>query len=58
MIKDYWISCNRMTGLVKVEDNIIISGAPVFRKFMGQNFDNLKKWINKFNNVKIKELKA
>lgn len=55
--KNYWLSCNKFTILVVV--NIfgdIMDTAPITRKFVGQPFENLKKWAGKFGNLKIEEI--
>lgn len=57
MNDDLWISCSGFTIRCIVEDGIIIDGAPIIRKFFGQKFENLNRWINyKFTDIKIESL--
>ena len=48
---DYWVTCPYATGMVSVEKEIIIIAPPIWRKFIGQRFDNLIKHFkyNKFD---------
>lgn len=47
--RDYFVSGlvrgSVMTGLVTVEGGTIVHTAPVWRKFIGQPFANLKRWL-------------
>lgn len=55
----YWISCNKFTCGVEVDEetDLILTTAPILKKFKYQPFDNLKKWLNKtFKNVQIVEV--
>ena len=44
-IRCLWVSSKRATFRVDVRDNIIISAAPIARKFIGQPLDNLKRFF-------------
>lgn len=45
--KTYYCSSRKMTIKVKVRRGIIIRTAPITHKFVGQSFDNLRKWLTK-----------
>lgn len=52
---DYWVSTVKVTGMVRVNHSmIIILTPPIWRKFIGQPFSNLKNWLK---NCEIKKLK-
>lgn len=53
----YWVSCNKFTILVETEDRVIIKAAPIARKFIGQNLNNLFNWFKKFGGFKYAKLK-
>lgn len=41
----YWISGKQATGAIIVENSIIVDGAPIFKKFIGQSFWKLAYWL-------------
>lgn len=50
IVSFYGISCNSFTVGVEVNnDGIIIKTSGVLKRFVGQRFDNLKKWLEKIN---------
>ena len=53
----YWISTKRFTGGVAVSNisNTINISPPIFKKFLGQHIENLKKWVKKIDNEAIIE---
>lgn len=58
-MKEYWISCEKFTGGITVdENNIIIEGMPIIRKFIGQPLINLSNWMQKkFNHCILRKIK-
>jgi len=52
----YWVSCSKFTVKVRVTNGIIRGDAPFITKFIGQSFDNLLKWAEKFGSVQVKEI--
>jgi len=52
----YWVSCNKFTVWVEVENETIKKTAPVVAKFIGQPFYNLCRWFAKFGGLQIHEL--
>lgn len=54
----YWVSSNRITILVEVGiDNLIRDAPPIARKFIGQRFENLIKWMAKQGGLRVVKLK-
>ena len=45
---EYYITCKRFTVSVKVRKGEIIEAAPIVRKFIGQNLNNLRRWARSF----------
>ncbi len=58
-MREYWISCEKFTGYVKVdENNIIVDVMYVFNKFKGQKLEALTYWLDKkFGYVVLRRLK-
>ena len=57
MTKRYWLSCNKFTVGVTVNDqNIIIEAAPITRTFIGQPLSNLINWMEKLKGFKLHAL--
>ena len=53
----YWLSSNRMTVLVRVDDNhIVTNAAPVVHKFIGQPFSNLRRWMQGHGGLRVQRL--
>lgn len=54
----YWVSCNKFTCGVEIDDEgIIIKCAPIVKRFKGQGIENLSKWMKKkFYGVQFKEI--
>ena len=52
MIK-YWVSTERVTGQVNTRDGMIVFTPPIWRKFLGQPFQNLKNWLRDVSVVKL-----
>lgn len=50
----YWIDTGWACGGVIVEDDIIVGGAPIFRRFFGQPIINLVSWsqVKSFKAIK------
>ena len=44
VLRKYYLSSPRFTVQVNVKDGIIVWGAPVITKFLGQPFGNLVRW--------------
>lgn len=56
----FWVSCVKFTCYVETDDIpgkacVIIGGAPIIRKFIGQPFPNLVKWMTKLGGFKVHE---
>lgn len=51
--KVFWVSCRLFTVRVEVRDNIIVNAAPVVKRFQGQPFNNLKRWMAKFGKFRV-----
>lgn len=47
MITDWWLSTVKMTFWCRVTNNIVTDTAPIARKFIGQPYSNLAKWLAK-----------
>ncbi len=46
----FWVSCDRFTVRVDTDDRDIITfAAPIVRRFIGQPFVNLARWIEKWH---------
>jgi len=44
-----WLSCSKFTVLVELDDDyVIIKGAPIIGKFVGQPYSDLRTWVNNF----------
>ena len=50
---DYYVSSRIGTCCVVVKDGIIIDTADLWKKFIGQPFDNLRNWLKKFGRLHI-----
>lgn len=57
MTHDFWVSSKRMTGLVTVSDGRIVWTPPIWRKFEGQSFGNLTRWLERQGGLKVEVLK-
>lgn len=54
---EYWISSLRMTVGVTVNNaGVIVDAAPVVRKFIGQPFKNLTRWMEQQGGLRVEEL--
>ena len=53
----YYLSSEKMTVCVTVEDGVIVKTPPIVRKFKGQPIDNLINWMRKQKNFKYGEIK-
>lgn len=53
--KNWWVSSEKMTFGVKTVDNIITDAAPIGKKFIGQHFINLLKWMKKQGGLKVEQ---
>ena len=42
---DYWLSSRAMTIVVRVEGGRVVDTPPIARKFIGQPFANLVRWM-------------
>jgi len=47
MTVTWWLSNRKMTVKVVVRDLKIVGGAPIIRKFIGQPFSNLVRWMTR-----------
>ena len=49
----YWIDTGWACGGVIVENDIIVSGAPIFKRFFGQPIDSLLTWpsVKQWKNI-------
>lgn len=47
----YWLSSKRATFIVNVQDNIVVGGAPISRRFLGQHIKRLLNWFH-IDNIK------
>ena len=57
-MKRYWVSSKKMTFEVTVSlDGIIVDAAPIARKFIGQRFINLRRWMAKQGGLEVVEQK-
>lgn len=58
-MKRFYISCEKFTDTVTVDDNnLIIDAMPVFYKFKGQKLEALTYWLDKkFGYVVLRRLK-
>jgi hypothetical protein len=53
-VKRYWVSSNKMTFEVVVDDReIVVDVAPIARKFVGQPFSNLRRWMAKQGGLEV-----
>ena len=43
----WWVSTEKMTGVVHVESGIVKTAPPIMRKFVGQRFVQLLVWLGK-----------
>jgi hypothetical protein len=50
---EYWVSCPRFTVWVEVRAGVVIDGAPVVLRFMGQSPRNLVRWFRRFGDTSI-----
>ncbi len=53
---DYYVSSSIGTCCVVVKNGIIIDTARLWKKFIGQRFDNLRNWLKKFGNLHVEEI--
>lgn len=54
--KFYWVSTNRMTGLVTVREGRVVLTPPILRKFLGQPFANLINWMITQEGFKMEDM--
>jgi len=40
-IHTWWVSCEKFTCLVQVKDHKVIGGAPIIKKWIGEEFEGL-----------------
>ncbi len=52
---EYYVSAKWATGLVVVNNEIIIETCPIWYKFKGQPFSNLLKWLKNTGEVIVYE---
>ena len=52
---DYYVSSKRGTGMVTVENEVIVDTPPIWRKFIRQPLDNLLFWLKKYKIVKLEQ---
>ena len=58
-MNDYWISTEKFTGFITIDNGIIVDAAPVMFKFVGQPVKNLTDWLRskpQFGSMEIEEL--
>ena len=56
MITDWWVSNPRMTFWVRTHDEVIIDAAPIARRFVGQPFRNLVRWMRRIGGAEYVQL--
>ena len=57
-MEKWWVSCRMFTVQVNVgQDGKIVFAAPIVRKFLGQPFDNLKRWAGGLGGLRVHDLK-
>ena len=50
----YWLSTNKMTCAVRVDERyIVVSAPPIARKFVGQPVKNIITWMQKQEGFKM-----
>ena len=49
MKEHYWVSTSFATAQVTIENGAIIDTAPVWRKFIGTNFNKFLEWLEQKN---------
>jgi len=54
----WYVSSPSMTCAVEVEDGIIVGGAPIVRKFIGQPAKNLGDWLRSQGEVEFKRIET
>ena len=52
MMNKHWMSCYKFTIKVSTVNGIIVETAPIARKFIGQPFANLERWMKKLGGYK------
>ena len=53
-MKTYWLSSNKMTVIVDIDDDgIIVYGSPIVRKFRGQPLVNLVNWLDRQGGLRL-----
>lgn len=54
----YYVSCKKFTCYVETtNEGIILNTAPILKRFIGQNLDNLLSWCKSFGERRIEVLK-
>lgn len=47
-MRDVWLSTKRMTVLARIDEHgVVRAGAPIIRRFVGQPFLNLRRWLER-----------
>lgn len=54
----FWLSTDRMTVAVHVNDGVITDGPPIVRRFIGQRPENLGAWLRKQGGFQAARLDA
>jgi len=57
-VQSHWVSCSRFTVRVDVVDGVIVRGAPLVRRFVGQRLDNLLHWARSIGGLRHEVLLA
>lgn len=53
----YWLSCTKLTVYAETDEaGIVLRTAPITRKFIGQDLNNLIRWMSKFSEVSVEKL--
>jgi hypothetical protein len=52
----WWISCRKFTVQVNTVAGVITRAAPIVAKFKGQPLDNLKRWAEKFGDLRVERM--
>lgn len=57
MKEDYWVSTSFATARITIENGKIVDSAPIWKRFIGTNFNTFIEWLEQKNgDVKWKKL--
>jgi hypothetical protein len=52
----WWLSSKHMTVAVTTQDGIVVEGARIVTKFIGQPIVNLVRWMDSHGGLKVERL--